>query len=597
MGSKSRVNLKQGQIIKRNAGVDPITLAVFMSKLQSITQEMGIIMTRSSWSPTLTEAGDYVCAILNWDNKLIAMAEQNAQLTMATPFAVRTTAEFFGDEVYPGDVMIHNDPYPGGNHIADWTVLCPVFFEEELVGWAATKAHQIDTGGTAPGAYYPDATDIFQEGLIMPPIKIYERGKIRRDVFNLIVKNVRLQKDQRGDLHAMIGSVKLCERRIQELIKKYGLETYKATVNNILASSERRMRAALDKIPDGTYDGDAEIEFIWAGKSKTLTIRTAITIKGNGMIVDFTGSDAQIENYINSPLVNTYSGVYAALLTSIDPDIPQNDGCFVPVKIVAPRGTIVNPEWPAPAAMATIVPAGAIMEACWRALSKVIPENVSSAWYKICVPISYSIDPRNGEFNTCVHYMQEGGAGTVWGRDGQPACGSSGPLAAHDWPVVETNEVVYPLLTLVCELPQDSGGSGRWRGGLGVRYSFKAWPPHPSTVVHLMFNSQIPVRGILGAGNGVTNEAWRIKLNGERTFLTGGQYQFGPEDVYLGISQGGAGVGSPLERDVDLVRRDVLDEYVSLESSKKDYGVVINPETLEVDYEATRELRVAIKEK
>ena len=595
MKNEPRVNFKQTQITKQNTSVDPITLAVFMSKLKSIAEEMGIIMTRSAWSPTLTEAGDYVCAILDWDGKLIAMAEQNAQLTMATPFAVRATAEFFGDEVSPGDIMIHNDPYPGGNHLADWTVLCPLFINEELVGWTATKAHQIDTGGTAPGAYYPDATDIFQEGFIMPPIKIYERGKIRRDVFNLIVKNVRLQKDQEGDLHAMIGSVKLCERRIQELIKKYDLETYKATVNNILASSERRMRVALSKIEDGIYEGCAEIEFIWMGKSRTLTIKTTITIKGSEMIVDFTGSDAQIANYINSPLVNTYSGVYAALLTSIDPDIPQNDGCFVPIKIVVPTGTIVNPTWPAPAAMATIVPAGAIMEACWRALSRIIPENVSSAWYKICVPISYSIDPRNGEFNTCVHYMQEGGAGTVWGRDGQPACGSSGPLAAHDWPVVETNEVAYPLLTLVCELPQDSGGPGKWRGGLGVRYSFKAWPSHPSTVVHLMFNSQTPVRGILGAGNGITNEAWRIKPNGEKTFLTGGQYQFEPEDIYLGISQGGAGVGSSLERNTELVRCDVLGEYVSIESANKHYGVVINPETLEVNYEATQKLRTPKK--
>ena len=597
MEGESRVNSSREQMTEKDASVNPITLAVIMSKLQSIAEEMGIIMLRSSRSPTLCDAGDYVCAVLNWDSKLIALVEQIAQLTMATPFAVRATAEFFGDEIYPGDIMIHNDPYPGGNHIADWTVLCPIFIGEELVGWAATKAHQIDTGGAIPGGYYPDATDIFQEGLIMPPVKIYEGRKIRRDVFNLILKNVRIPRNQEGDLHAMIGSVKVCERRIQELIKKYGLETYKVTINNILESSERRMRAALDKIPDGTYEGNAEIEFFLGSETKIVKVKNTITIKETEMVVDFTGSDAQIDNYINSPLANTYSCVYAALLTSLDPDIPQNDGCFTPIEIIAPEGTIVNPTWPAPAGMATLIPADLIMEACWRALSVVIPENVSSAWYKINSPISYSVDPRIEELNACIHFNQEGGAGAVWGRDGQPATGTSADLAGAIRPVIETYEVEFPILTLACELPQDSGGPGRWRGGLGVRYSFKAWPPHPSTVVALLYDTQTPVRGILGAGNGITNEAWRIKPNGEKTFLTGGQYEFEPEDVYLGISQGGAGVGSPLERDIELVRNDVLDEYVSLESAKKHYGVVMNPEALEIDYEATRKLRADMKGK
>jgi len=574
---------------------DPADFSVLLSGIFTVSREMGLNMERTARAPIYFSAHDFTTAILNLDCEIVALAEYIPVLNGATPFATRAVRDYFKQEVEEGDVFLVNDPYTldGGNQMADWTIVYPVFCEEEHMFWIANKAHQQDTGGGVPGGYNPNAIDIYAEGLRIPPVKLFERGKERRDVFNLIMKNIRIPDTQRGDLLSMIGAARIGARRINKMVETYGREGIQTFVRDLLNYGEFMMREEIDKVPDGTYHGEVK------GGEGASPIRCEITVKGSNMVVDLTKSGPMVKEYVNSPVANTHSSVCQALMNSIGKKIRYRcGGCYRPVEILTKPGTITHAVYPATHGNCTNFVAKQIMEAVWDALAKAIPEEVPGGWGSINYWVFSGMDARRGEgygspdFHACAS-----GAGAIWGTDGWPTNGPTICSGTLWYPEIEVAEGIYPLLWEKWEWATDSGGPGKWRGGCGVDnvwiadadpepvYIAYAADPFDYDVVPAIEGGRIPPpnqkRLILASGKEETPEETRQKKF----------YVLHNGDKVVDFTQGGCGVGDPLQRDIEAVREDVRDGLVSVESARKEYGVVIDPQTFEVDARETERLR------
>lgn len=358
---------------KFSLNTHPADFSVLVSAIFTIARQMGLNMERTARSPIYFSAHDFVSAILTLDCEILALAEYIPVLIGSTPFAVRAVKEYFKDDIHEGDVFLVNDPYflDGGNQMADWCIVYPIFWKDKHVLWAANKAHQQDTGGGVPGGYNPGAIDVYGEGLRIPPIRIFERGKERKDVLNLIMTNVRIPDTQRGDLLAMIGTARVCERRARVVYDAYGERTINTFITDLMNYAEFMMREEIAKIPEGTYQSEI------TGRKGSSAIVCDLTIKGGEMVIDLSKSGPMSRNYINSPLSNTYSSVYMALMTSIGKKIQYRcGGCYRPVKVLTKPGTIVHAVHPATHGNCTISIAKEIIQAVWDALAKAVPKEV-----------------------------------------------------------------------------------------------------------------------------------------------------------------------------------------------------------------------------
>jgi N-methylhydantoinase B len=525
------------------------------------------------------------------------MAEYIPVLVGAAPFAVRSVTRYFGEDINDGDVFLLNDPYSydGGNHLPDWSIVCPVFYNSKLKYMLAKKAHQMDAGGAVPGGYNPNALDIWGEGLRIPPVKIFERGKERKDVLNLILTNVRSYETQRGDLLSLIGAGKIGERRLVEMFDKYGEEKISTFITDLFNYSESRMREKIDEVPDGNYHGEVR------GSEGASPIVVDIHIKGSDMRVDLRKSGPQVKEYINSPISNTCSSIMLALLTSLGKKIERqfrNQGCFRPVEILTTPGTIVHAVSPATVGNCTICIAVQIIDAVWDALSKVVWKEVSAGWGRQCVWALSGLDPRRNErWGTPDFRSATPGSGAIWGTDGWSGASPEHSSGASMIPEIEVFEDRFPILVKKWELVTDSGGPGKWRGGCGVEnvwvvdagseavYAASQADPYSYEVVPTVQGgkaSQPSSKKIIFA-NGDEEKNEDIT---QKKF-----YQLHNGDMAIDFVQGGAGVGDPLERDIEAVIDDVREELVSIEKAVEDYGVVLDPRTLEADVEATRKRR------
>lgn len=574
---------------------DAADFAILTSAMFTVAREMGKNMERTARAPIYFAAHDFVTTIITRDMELLALAEYIPVLIGTTPFAVRAVKEFFGDDIHQGDVFLCNDPYTlnGGGQLADWCVVYPVFWNDKQVLWIANKAHQQDTGGGAPGGYNPAAMDIYAEGLRIPPLRIFDRGKEVKDVFNLVMTNVRIPETQRGDLLSMIGSARIGEKRIAALYDAYGeqkIETFMADLQNY---GEFLMREEIAKIPDGTYRGEIR------GSGDASPVICSLTVAGSDLIADFGKSGPMSSQYINSPLANTVSCVYMALMTSIGKRIQYRcGGCYRPLKIVTEPGTITHAVYPMTQGNCTNFIAKQIIEAFWSALSEAVPKEVPAGWGSINYWVFAGLDARRMEGFGSPDFQGCGsGAGAVWGVDGWPTNGPQICSGTLYYPEIEIVESLYPIIWEKWQWATDSAGAGKWRGGCGVD---NLWvcdsDPQP---MHLAYAADpfdyVPAPAIAGGKLPVQNSKSLI--------LADGTYE-SPEDVRkkmiyvlrsgdkaIDVVQGGAGVGNPLERDVEAVRQDVRDELVSFESAKNDYGVIIDRATLQVDLSATEKLR------
>jgi N-methylhydantoinase B len=572
--------------------------SILASSFYNISQQMGLTMQRTARSPLFYASRDFICAILTPYGELISMAEYIPVLVGSSPFAVRAVTKYFGDDINEGDVFLLNDPYTydGGNHLPDWSIVYPVFYNGKLKYMLAEKAHQIDAGGPVPGGYNPNALDIWGEGLRIPPVKIFEGGKERRDVLNLVLTNVRGYETQRGDLLSLIGAARIGERRLAEMLHKYGEETITTFITDLFNYSEYRMRGKISEIPDGDYHGEV------TGMEGASPIVVDISVKGSDMIVDLRKSGPQVKEYINSTISNTYSCIMLSLLTSLGKKIERqfrNQGCFRPVEILTKPGTIVHAEDPATIANCTVIIGAQIVDAVWDALSKVVWEEVSAGWGRLNNWAISGIDPRRNErWGTPDLRSATPGSGAIWGVDGWSGASPEHSSGASMIPEIEVCEDRFPIFVNKWELVTDSGGAGRWRGGCGVEniwiadsgsepvYAASQADPYNYEVTPTIQGGKAPQPStkkiIFADGSEATNEDIREKKI----------YVLHSGDMAIDFIQGGGGVGDPFERDVESVIEDVRDELVSIEKAKEEYGVVLDPKTLAIDREETLKLRM-----
>ena len=581
-----------------SAALDPITLALFQNRLDYIAKQMGWVMTRTARSPIFNQSHDFSCFIADRDGALVSQADGIPIHTGGGGFAVRAVIAAFGAAIAPGDVFLLSDPYEaGGNHLPDWVIARPVFLGSERVAFACNRAHQSDIGGGAAGTYNSSATDIFQEGIRLPPLKLIEAGALREDLWQLLLLNCRTPHYLDGDLRAMIGSTQMGAELVAERFDTLGLEAGQAYLRGIMDHADKRFRAAISALPDGTFLGsDAFDDDCF--EPQDIPIKVALTVTGDRLRVDFTGSGAQIKGFKNSSLANTYSAVYTALSGFFDPDMPRNEGTFRCVDIIAPRGTIVNANPPAPLTMCTVFPAHQMIQACWQALAQMDSDRACAGWGPNAYPTSSGHDEQ-GRTYVVYHWGGNSGAGAVKGRDGFNQMGPMITFGGLVIPNAEMQEQLFPVRILKQEFRCDAAGAGQFRGGTGVEYEVQHFD---ASDFSFRAEGVVTPRGY-GVNGGKTGLSASVGISGpvsgdgsepnyENT-PTYGVYRYDPGQLRV-VSSGGGGWGDPMLRDPALVARDVADELVSISHARSEYGVALLPGG-EVDEHETTRLRGAAR--
>lgn len=573
--------------------LDPILVSVIFNRLDSITKEMGRTMLRTSRSPIFSEARDFVTALYDHQLRLVAQTAYIPILLAATPWAVRSIAETYAGDIHEGDVFILNDPYRGNNHPPDVTVTRPIFHGGELCFWAVAKGHQADIGGGGAAGYHPAARSVWEEGVRIPPAKLYERGKPNRGVWDLILSNVRLAFLVEGDLHCLVGATTVGERNLRSLLNKYEPELIDRAIEEILNASERQMREEIRKIPNGIYRAERQIDNDGIIHDRPVTIRLAVEVKDDEIVFDYSKTDPQVPGYINSPFPNTASATYLAIFTLVDPDLRHNAGAMRPVQVIAPPGSLLNPREPAPTTACTVLTNETITEVGWLALSQAVPERVQAAWGRWCAPATAGVNPRTSRPFGEIHFMSKGGGGATQGFDGWDHVGTVICLGGLRSPDPELHELVNPYFIHQLEYLPDSAGAGKWRGGMGVVYR---WRVEADDIHCANFGSGTQAAtapfGLQGGKSAPRNRQYLRRCDGRReevmvnTLIT---LHKGEEmEIY---SSGGGGFGDPLTREAEKVVQDVRDGLVSTEQARENYGVVIDPVGFAVDRAATERLR------
>ena len=575
--------------------IDKILVSVLQRRFKSITQEMSHAITRTTRSPILCEAKDFVTGLYDGKGKMLEQTENLPILSFSLGPVCEYIVEYFGDEIYPGDVIFHNDVFSMGNQNNDVAVYKPIFYDGKLVAWSAAKGHQADIGGAVAGGYNPNATEVWQEALRIPPVKVYEKGKMRKDVWDLIFANIRYDI-VREDLTAQMGSCTLAERHMIDLVDKYGLDVFEAHKEYLYRSTEKMMQAEINTIPQGVYTGESTVYYDGKNIGSKYQIRVKITVGENDISFDFSETDGQTNGFVNGTFTSSASAVILTFLQMVNPDIPHNDGMSRPIKLIIPEGTILNASYPAATTFGNhLCPATA--DAIIRALAPIIPERVTAGWNNLLCGLVNGKDPRkNAPFVDIIFLGMKGGSGGTHGYDGYDHIGmidASGGVLAQDYEMFEQQN---PFLLNKHEYLMDSAGAGQWRGGLGVETDFSLGGANMN-VITFGDGDVEPAFGIFGGNNGTLNII-------ELRYPDGKKYvplskELVPEvpkgTVWYQQAGGGGGYGDPMLRSPEKVLRDVKNGVVSLEKAREDYGVVINGETLTLDEDATAGLRAAAK--
>lgn len=566
---------------------DPVTMQVIRYALEQIADEMGYTLVRTGRSTIIKEIMDITCAVFDEGGRTIAQAHHAPMLLTGFEITMRELVKRFPPEnLDEGDVIISNDPYMGGQHIMDVQTFAPVHFNGELVGFVGNIAHMADMGGAAPGGVAGGMTEIYMEGIRLPMIKLYRKFKENEDVFAILENNIRVPDKTLGDIRAQVSANYVGVRKIQELYKKYGKEVVQECLTALLDYSERRIREGIQKLPDGKYSGEVFIDNDGV-TDDPIPIRVNIHIKDDEVKVDFKGTAKQVRGNINCPIATTYAAVYYSIIAVVDPHVPTNSGCYRPVSVEAEEGLIVNPRPPAAVAARTNC-SQKITEAMLKALSEAAPDRVMAGSHGQISTCGFSgFYPGTGK-RWVYTEIQGGGAGARPYKDGKD--GQDSHLARFMNTPIEAIEVEYPVMIERYEFIPDSGGAGKFRGALGLRRDIR-FLVDDVTFARYGDSQEFPPHGLFGGKPGAPgrfilnpdSENMRLKSKGISTLKL--------NDVVSLRLPGGGGYGNPLERDFALIERDVRDGKVTIERAKEDYKVVIDPETLRVDVEATKRLR------
>jgi N-methylhydantoinase B len=567
--------------------VDAITMQVVRYGLEQIADEMGYTMMRTARSTVIKEVLDFSCTLADAQARTIAQAHHVPMLLGSLDVTMKhVLAHFQGAErLEEGDVVISNDPYLGGQHVMDMQVFAPVFDGGEIIGLVGNIAHQLDMGGMAPGGVAGGMTEIFQEGIRFPMIKLHKRGVEDPEVVRMFAANVRIPDVTLGDMRSQVSAASVGLRRYRDLAHKYGPSVFREAIDALLNYSEQRVRAGLRGMPDGTYSGEDWVDDDGAG-GDPLRIHVTIHKRGDGILVDFEGTSPQARGNVNCPISSTYAAVYYVVLALADPHVPANGGAFRPVEFRIPEGTVVNPRSPAGVTARTNSTAK-IVEAMFRAFAEAMPERVvsgSHAQSTTCGFVGYH--PRTGKRFSYTD-IEVGGSPARPYRDGRD--GQDSHLARFMNTPIEAAEMEFPILTRRFEFRPDSAGAGAYRGGLALRRDLELRAD--CSFARYADRHVFRPWGIAGGQDGVAGEfILNPGTDREQRLPSKGLSQLTAGDVISLRMPGAGGYGDPLARDAELVARDVRQGKVSREAATASYGVVLNVEG-SVDQEETRRRR------
>jgi N-methylhydantoinase B len=553
--------------------IDPILLSVYARTFRSITDEMSISMQKTTSSPILCEAKDFVTGLYDAEGRMLEQTENLPILAFSLAPVCKYIRNHYGDDIYPGDVIFHNDVFSLGNQNNDVAVYKPVFFEDELVAWTAVKGHQADIGGAVAGGYNPNAVEVWQEALRIPPIKVYEKGKLRKDVWDLIFANIRFDIVQH-DMKAEIGACHVGERRVVELLKKYGRKNFEAHKSALFEATRKMMEAEIATIPNGTYSGEGSIYYDGRHEGSKFQVRVTITVEDKRIKFDYSKTDPQSNGFVNGTFTSSASATILTLLQMINPDIPHNEGMVEPIEIVIPEGTILNASYPKATTFGNhLCPPNA--DAIQRALAPVMPERVTAGWNNLLCSLTAGIDPQKNDKYVDIGFMGlKGGSGAMLGTDGYDHIGmidASGGVLDQDYEMFEQQT---PHRLIKHEYLSDSAGPGEWRGGLGVETIFEIGSDNTQFVTFGDGDFE-PAFGLFGGGSGTLNF---IRL----TYPDGKVVVPRNKDLISNVPKGtmyhqqaggGGGYGDPHKRDRAKLREEVRDGVVSPTAAQKFYGL------------------------
>lgn len=579
--------------------VDNVGLTLLQENLVNICDEMAVSMMRTAYSPIFSEGLDFSTLILDRDGELVATAGLNPAMLGASLYAATWVINEMGaDSFREGDVWIHNDPYRGGSHMPEHMMITPIFIDGEIAAYVGNIAHMAEIGGMSPGSFAATATDVYQEGLRLPPVRLYDRGEPVRDVWRIILTNHRTPANSWGDLHAMLGSLRVGERRLRQLIEDRGPAFVGTAFAQLQDFAEQHIRAEIRQLPDGTYHAEDIFDDDGVG-SGPHHIRLRMIVDGDRVVFDFTDSDPQATGPINAPYVVTLSAALNGLLYFLGRRLPVNAGINRAVRVVAKAGTICNVRHPGACVGGQTEYQPRVMEMITgMILSRLAPERAAAASGNTSLNFLFGgTDARTGDYFAHYHFEANG-----WGGR-KTSDGNNAQIVPHancrNTPV-EIFETRWPWLHHRYALHDDSGGPGEHRGGLGIVRDLEV-VGDVITVSALADRGEKPPFGVVGGEDG---ECTRILLRpaGEGDFVSFQERLGLPsatkfanvrlrrgDEVRL-VSPSGGGYGDPLDRDPELVAADVVDHFVTPASALSDYGVVVSDDG-HVDVEATEAAR------
>src|SRR5262245_1838739 len=571
--------------------IDPITLEVIRETLVSTVREMRVTLVRTAYSSILYEGEDFSCVLMDGDAQIVAMSKGADHPLHIVPigWSMKAVRERFGDDIHPGDMFLHNDPYTGGTHLNDVALIYPLFADGRLFVFPVVRAHWGDVGGMSPGSLSGGATEIFQEGVRIPPIRVVERGRPNEAALDLIFANMRGPRERRGDYHAMIGTCRKAAERVEGLAARYGSATVRAAVAELMDRAEGRMRRAISALPDGEFIYEAHLE---SGRERLepLTVRARVTIAGDAITVDLTGTSPQTAGPTNVGPAMAPTGAFTIVKSYLDPGSDVNSGAFRPLTVISPRGTIVNAEPPAPCGGMVEVKYAvetAVQGALAQALGGKVAGDLKGGGNHCYVG---GPDPRTGE--TFIFYeYPAGGTGGFEGGDGSNTVRAWTESDMTTLQPIEAVEQIYPVRIERTALREDSGGPGRWRGGLGLTREVRVLVD-ASRLSVLAEKAVLPPFGVCGGAAGATNRFWvrRGEWPIQPSPLPGkvGGFPLERDDVLVMDSSGGGGFGDPLGRPLDAVAAALVQGYVTTAAAANVYGVVLSDGAIDAEASARR---------
>ena len=547
---------------------DPISLEILWGRLIAIVDEMATTLVRTAFSSLVREANDCACVLMDVKGNSLSQSTLSVpSFAGILPQATRHFLQLYpADTLQPGDILVTNDPWIGAGHLPDLVMVVPVFFKEKLVAFTGTIAHLPDIGGNQMS---PAAAEVFEEGLQIPPSKLYNAGQPNEDLFSIIHHNVRVPEQVRGDIEAQMSANKVGSRNLLDLLKEEGISDLAPLAEDIHSASERAIRKAISEIPDGDYHYHLQAD----GFDDLLTIKTKISVTGSDILVDYSGSSLQVKRGINSVLGYTRAYTVYPLKCALDPRTPNNEGGVRPIRVQAPEGSILNPKRPA-AVNARAIAGHLLPDSVFGALAKAIPD---------CVQAESGIPPwllvfsgeQDGE--AFVNSIAcNGGTGASSRQDGRSCL--SFPTNVFNTPI-EIFENWAPVVVKEKSLAKDSGGPGEYRGGCGQHFTIQSLSEAPLKVLTLADRIKTCPSGFGNAWNAAPGA---ISLNGKPVANSKGVNYLQKGDVMTMTLAGGAGFGDPMKRNRETVREEVKNDYVSIEQASKAYGVLIDADTFKI---------------